>query len=113
MDDKEETIEEEIEFNEQNQGSPDPLSVKQAAAEAAATNSKQRPRGGPLEEYPSDIPFSASLKRKTEANASETGHFNPSSSNNQTFGRRSRIAEAGEDSAATLDRADPEEAVNQ
>lgn len=40
LDDKEETIEEEIEGTEQNLGSPDPAIAKQGAADAVATNSK-------------------------------------------------------------------------
>ena len=49
--------------------------------ESTTTNSNKNQRNEvPLKDYPDDIPFSASLKRKTENE--ETGHWKLSSSNN-------------------------------
>ena len=116
LDDKEDTIEEEIE-NEQavNESSPD---APNPPGSTTTNSSKIKKNDGPLNEYPEEIPFTASLKRRTDKEKEETAHFNQGTgskeeSNSHTFGARSKLGDGGpgRDSEENLERSeDPVEA---
>ena len=99
LDDKEETIEEEIENEQaQNESSPDVVNPP----DSTTTNSSKIKKNKALNEYPEEIPFTASLKKRTEKEKEETAHFNPDlasaskeEDNSHTFGARSKLGDGG------------------
>ena len=90
LDDKEDTIEEEIENSSPDVAPPDSTRV-----DGKKTNKNETLN---INEYPEHIPFSASLKKRTEKEKEETAHFNQATgkkeeSNSHTFGARSKLGE--------------------
>jgi len=91
LDDHGDTIEEDIENEDNEKKSPvmSKRDIPKKGHDSTTTNSNKLNKEATFGESAEEIPFTASLKKSEK---SDTGHFNPDTSNDHTFGRRSKLS---------------------